>query len=170
VASEYDVFERSLSSKDRPGIAQEIASRGEAALPLLQALFDGTATNRYGIAYRLLGPPLDCAIHAAGELGPLSRPLEPFLRDAVRNGNAYAPAALGALGALESETVGVLARALASNDANLGCEAAAALIRCGFGEHPEVQRAADASPMSRRVFDVAASANRRSNAGRRGAT
>ena len=151
----YDVFERLTSALARGNATEEIAARGEAALPMLRALFDGSATNAHGIAYRNLGPPLDCAIVAAGRLGSLARPLEPFLRDELRRGHRYAPDALGALGTLAEESVTALAQALDSDDFELGVEAAAALIRCGLRDHPLVQAALASSERSRKSFGIA---------------
>ena len=137
------LMERFLNPGDRAAATVELASRGEQAMPILQGLFDGTTVNRYGVPYRRLGTPLDCGLVAAARLGPLARPLEPFLRAALREGHAYAADALGALETLEDESIAALADALSV--AWTADSAAAALARCKASEHPSLRAAIDSS-------------------------
>lgn len=141
------IFERFLSPAARAEAVSELASQGSQAVPALASLFDGSARNSFGIPYRQLGMPLDCGLLAARSLGTLARPLEPFLRDELRAGHPYAAAALGALGTLSDESIGVLAEALRSDPAT-ALEAAAALSRCGATGHAAVKAAAASSTIA----------------------
>lgn len=149
------IFERFLQPGDRGPATADLAGRGASALPILQSLFDGTAVNRYGVAYRRLGPPLDCALVVAGQLGPLARPLEPFLRAELRSGHPYAAQTLGALCVLDEDSVVALAEAIGGTDIMMAMEAAASLVRCGALEHPAVKAAVDASATAAKVLRAA---------------
>jgi hypothetical protein len=132
------VFERFLVPSDRAQATHELAARGALAVPLLQALFSGQATNQNGVAYPQLGMPLDCGLVAASHLGQLARPLEPYLREELIKGHPYAAQALGSLGTLENESILGLAAALQGN-VLLAFEAANALARCHALAHPAVR-------------------------------
>ena len=148
------IFERFLQPESCAAATVELADRGELAVPVLEALFNGTAKNRYGIPYRQLGVPLDCALVAAGRLGSLARPLEPFLRAELRGSHPYAAQALGSLGALEEDTVVALAEALCG-DILIAAEAAAALVRSKASDSPVVKLAVDNSAIAARALGAA---------------
>ena len=134
------IFEQFLDAAQRAIATQDLAAQGEGAVPVLTALFDGTAKNRFGIPYRQLGIPLDCALVAAARLGPIAIPLEPHLRAEVLSGHPYASSALAALGVLQDGSVAVLASQLDA-DHLLAAEAASALVRTGNTLHVAVKAA-----------------------------
>lgn len=107
---------------------------------LLRSLFDGTATNKSGIPYRQLGIPIDCALVAVAYLGPIAKPLEPYLREEVRSGHPYASSALAVLGILQDESVAALASQLDAEHL-LAAEAANALVCTGNNQHIAVKAA-----------------------------
>ncbi|MBX9404055.1 hypothetical protein K4L06_22380 [Lysobacter sp. BMK333-48F3] len=148
------LFERFLQPENRVAATVQLVDRGESAVPILVSLFDGSARNQYGVAYRRLGMPLSCGLIAAGRLGPLARPLEPFLVAELRAGHPYAAEALGALGALENDSVVALADALRL-DVEVALGAAAALYRCSAADHPAVTAAASLSTTAKRALSIA---------------
>jgi HEAT repeat protein len=143
---ESSFFERFLSPAERAKATCELASMGKDALPILKALFDGEAVNKWGVRYRDLGMPLDCSLVAAQRLGPEAKSLERFLRDAVLSGHRYAPAALSALGILEEASIAALSKSLSSEDLLFSIEAAWALYIAGLTNHPSVVRECQISP------------------------
>lgn len=155
--SDDPLFERFLHPADRATATVELAGLGPLALPILEALFSGTAANRYGIPYRQLGGPLDCGLVAASRLGPLAQPLEPFLAAELRAGHPYASRALGALGKLQEASVVALADALCGA-VLIAAEAADALLRCNAIDHPAVKSAADRSTRASKALGMAARA------------
>lgn len=128
-----------------------LAGLGSAAIPMLTSLFDGSAKNNNGVPYRQLGMPLSCGLVAAQHLGATARPLEPFLRNELLAGHAYAAAALGALGALSAQSVHALAQALCT-DSPQACEAAKALSLCDAIDHISVKEVAASSTTAARVL------------------
>lgn len=132
-------FERSLVPGERAMAVSVLADRGLDALPILEALFNGEARNRWGVPYKQLGAPVDCGLIVAARLGHLSKPIEDHLRAALQRGHIYAAAALGALGRLDNTSVSALADTL-EQSVLPAAEAAQALVRCG-AEEPE-----DSSP------------------------
>jgi hypothetical protein len=140
------LFERFLSPAERTLATAELASLGARAIPILELLFSGEAKNAAGVSYRLLGSPLDCALVAAGRLGPLAKPLEPYIREALDSGHIYAVEALRFLGALEEKTIEVLVEKLVGSDSLLSGESAATLVRCGAVNHPAVREVERTSP------------------------
>jgi hypothetical protein len=115
----------------------------------------GDAKNSQGIPYRKLGLPLDCAIHVAGKLGTIAKPLERYLSAALRDGNPYAAAAMSQLGGLAAESIQVLADSLDSTSIDLRLEAAVTLLDGGYLGSPEVQEAmARAERAQRAVADA----------------
>src|SRR5262245_37779592 len=136
-------FDRFLDPGARSVATHELAAHGAEAVPVLAALFGGTARNASGRPYAEIGA-LDCGFVTARLLGPLARPLEPHLVAGVRRKHIYAVEALGALGRLRDESVEELARVVAvfddgGADWNVAMEAAAALVRCGALDHPAVR-------------------------------
>lgn len=144
-------FERSLLPDERAAAASELATRGQDALPILEALFNGEARNEWGVPYLSLGTPVDCGLVAAARLGCVAKPLEGHLRAALQRGHQYAAAALGALGTLDDASVETLAVALGRSGAD-AVEAAQALLRCNAIEHVAVKEAVGSSP--RAVFAI----------------
>jgi hypothetical protein len=141
------IFEEFLQPSQRAKATVELVARGAEAIPVLITLLSGEAKNAFGVPYIRLGNPLDCALVAAGRLGALSKPLEPYIREALSSGHVYAASALGFLGTLEEATVVELAAQLAGN-VILSTEAAASLVRCGQVGHPSVVKAARSSPQA----------------------
>lgn len=115
----------------------ELIARDDA-VHLLDDLFAGVAKNEFGIPYRDLGLPLRCALEVARRLGTKAKPLESHLRRELRSGHFVAAMALGSLGNLEIESVEDLALALGSDDFDLSCESAVALLKSGKADHPAV--------------------------------
>jgi hypothetical protein len=124
---------------------QELLRLGQDALPVLESLFTGDAKNQFGVPYRKLPLPLTCALEVVCRLGPVAKPLEPHLREELRNGRHTAAMALGALGSLDELSIMELAQALQAHDLNLLHEAAAALIRCRQADHELVSAVAKSS-------------------------
>jgi hypothetical protein len=65
-------------------------------------------------------------------LGSAAKPLEDLLTTDALNGHSAAVRALGMLGTLQFSSVEALVRNIPSNDPDLACESALALIRCGY--------------------------------------
>ncbi|HEL5039616.1 hypothetical protein ACNJRW_04275 [Stenotrophomonas maltophilia] len=133
----------------------ELIALGEGAIPILETLFNGEARNDYGIPYRNLGLPLECAMETVSRLGPTAKPLEHYLRAEVPRWGRVAARCLGNMGTLEEETIVVLADALRSDDTLLVAEVPYVLIRYGAGEHPAVVAALSQSEKARRLFNNA---------------
>lgn len=66
-----------------------------------------------------------------------AKPQEAFLRRELDEGQVAAATALGSLGSLEEESIQSLARRL-RDGAEMACECAIALIKCGADTHPAV--------------------------------
>ncbi|SNR68548.1 hypothetical protein SAMN05192560_0473 [Methylobacillus rhizosphaerae] len=145
------VLERFLLPAQRAEATAELAARGAAALPVLTALFDGSARNSYGMPYRDLGMPLLCGLVAARRLGTIAQPLEPFICAALRARHHYAAEALGALGSLSEDSIIALANALQDN-ALLAYESALALSLCGATGHPAVMEAGAVSSIAAKAL------------------
>ncbi|MBO1748136.1 hypothetical protein [Stenotrophomonas indicatrix] len=131
----------------------ELIALGEGAIPILETLFNGEARNEYGIPYRNLGLPLQCAMEVVKRLGPTAKPLEHYLRAEVPTWGRVAVLCLGSMGTLEEETIVVLADALRSDDNLVVSEVPYVLIRYGAGEHPAVVAALSQSEKARRFFN-----------------
>ncbi|MES2018038.1 MAG: hypothetical protein V4484_16240 [Pseudomonadota bacterium] len=82
---------------DRARATHELAQFGELALPLLQAILNGSARNEFGVPYRNLGMPIDCALVTIQLLGFLAAHLEALVRVELANGHPYAESALAAI-------------------------------------------------------------------------
>ena len=133
----------------------ELIALGEGAIPILETLFNGEARNEYGIPYRNLGLPLECAMEVVKRLGPTAKPLEHYLRAEVPTWGRVAAPCLRNMGTLEDETIVVLADVLRSDDTSVVAEVPYVLIRCGAGEHPAVVEALSQSEKARRFFNDA---------------
>lgn len=129
----------------------ELLRRRAAAIPILETLFNGQATNDLGIPYRQLGLPLRCALEVARRLGPVAKPLEALLRRELNDGHFVAAMALGSLGSLEEESIQGLANGL-RGDIDMAAESALALIACGADSHPAVLEALAQSERASRDF------------------
>jgi hypothetical protein len=139
----------------------ELLALGSDAIPILDSLLTGTATNEFGVPYRNLGLPLRCVLEVAIRLGTIARPLEPLLREELRRGDFVAAQALGVLGAVDEDTIEELAAHLdfdvnkrigAIRAVDLTSESAIALIRLGHAEHPAVLAALKQSPRAASDF------------------
>lgn len=115
----------------------QLVNGGADSLPALESLLKGEAKNRFGVPYVQLGLPLRCALEVARRLGPVAKPLEPYLREQLRRGDLTAAMALGSLGTLEQDSITQLAVSL-EDRADLAMESAMALLACAEGDHPTV--------------------------------
>jgi len=131
------VFERFLHPATMIEAEIQLIKGGADSLPALESLLKGEAKNRFGIPYMQLGLPLRCALEVARRLGPIAKPLEPYLREQLRRGDATAAMALGSLGTLEQESIAQLTISLEGRP-DLAMESAMALLLCGEGNHPTV--------------------------------
>ncbi len=141
---------------------QDLLALGSRAVPILESVLKGEATNEFGVPYRKLGLPLRCVLEVAKLLGPLSRPLEALLRIELHDGHFVAAQALGALGSVEGHSIEELAAHLdyKANELNgfqnaidLAAECAVALIHLGQAKHPAVLAALEGSPRATADFD-----------------
>lgn len=120
---------------------QELVAMGADAVPILEAIFSGRAMNEFGVPYRQLGLPLNCALETARRLGPVAKPLEGHIREELKRGVYYAAAmAMRALAPLEDESVVALASAVGNENLDLSLEAALTLLQLGHSTHVAVQR------------------------------
>lgn len=137
------IFEQLLSPSTMMEGEKALLAMGKDAVPLLRDLLDGTARNKYGVAYRNLGLPVRCALEVALRIGSSARELEPLIVKELLCGSEAAARALGHLGGAEEETIEALVICLdppdlRHSDVGLPVEASVALIRLGFSEHPSV--------------------------------
>lgn len=130
----------------------ELIELGLGAIPILESLFIGEARNQYGVPYRKLGLPVRCAMEVAARLGPIAKPLEPYLRDEVAMGDPAAAMCLRYMGSLEEDTVKTLVHAL-GGDYDMSAEAALTLIMCGTEGHPRVLAACMNSERATALFE-----------------
>ena len=136
---------------------EEFVKAGARAIPALEAIFNGEAKNEHGVAYRELTLPLRCALEVATRLGPIAKPLEPFIRQELANGVFWtAAAALRGMAPLEEASIVALAEAL-GGDLDQSAEAAVTLMRLGHTGHAAVQRKIAASPAAERLWRTVAS-------------
>ena len=149
------LFDRFTNPSERALATAELASLGVGAIQILQRLFSGEARNSFGVPYRQLGMPMDCGLVAAGRLGPVAKPLEHYLREALTAGHVYAAEALGKLGFLDELSIEALADTLAVND-GISFESAHALVRSGHTKHPAVVKAVQGSPWAAARIEQAA--------------
>lgn len=84
------IFAAFLKPGERASATYKLASLGVDAIPILKSLFSGEAKNRWGVSYSKLGMPLDCGLLTIKLLGPLAKPLEPFIREYLHFGYIYA--------------------------------------------------------------------------------
>lgn len=133
----------------------QLLSRGVESLPLLESLLMGEVKNRFGVPYRQLGLPLQCALEVAVRLGPIAKPLEPHLREELRRGNHTAAMALRSLGTLEQESIIQLAISL-DGGLDLAMESATALLICGEAGHPAVLKVVSRSKAAASMLERAA--------------
>jgi hypothetical protein len=132
----------------------ELVNGGADSLPALESLLKGAAKNRFGVPYARLGLPLECALQVVRRLGPVAKPLEPYLREQLRCGNLTAAAALGSLGTLEQDSITQLSVSLEDSPI-LAMESAMALLVCGEGDHPTVLEMASGSRAAARILERA---------------
>jgi hypothetical protein len=64
---------------------------------VLQAILSGELKNEFGVPYRNLGAPLDCALIVIKLIGPLALALKAFVEIEARIGHPYAAEALSVL-------------------------------------------------------------------------
>lgn len=91
------LIEAFLSPSARAQATHELASYGAEAIPVLRSIFDGKATNQFGVSYCKLGMPIDCALVVVALLGNIAAPLEEFIRCHLVAGHPYAESALAAI-------------------------------------------------------------------------
>jgi hypothetical protein len=133
---------------------QQLLAAGADAVPVLEAIFNGEAKNEFGVPYRLLGLPLERALEVAARLGPLAKPLEPWIREeVVRDVYRIAPVALRRMPPLEDGSIVALAGAL-SGVSDTAFEATVTLIELGHAEHPAVQDCIATSPAAAKMWQT----------------
>jgi hypothetical protein len=134
---------------------QEMVAMGAGAVPVLEAIFSGQAKNEFGVPYRQLGLPLNCALETARRLGPAAKPLESRIRAELARGVYYAAAiAMRSLAPLEDESVVALANALGNNEnLDLRFEAALTLLQLGHSTHAAVQRCLAENPAAAKTWE-----------------
>jgi hypothetical protein len=156
------ILDRFTSTATMIAAEQELLALGSAAVPILESVLTGDATNEFGVPYRKLGLPLRCVLEVAVRLGPVARPLETLLRSELHGGQFVAAQALGALGSVGNRSIEELAAHLdwKANELSgfpsaidLASECAVALIRLDRAEHPAVLAALEGSPRARSDFD-----------------
>ena len=147
------IFERLNCIETALEAERELISLGDAALGRLEALFNGTSRNRWGIPYRNLGLTLQCALEVATRLGPVAKPLEPFLAAELPNCETAARA-LGALGNLTPPSVDALVMALEA-DFFVASEAALALVKCGQDRILLVKRVEEQCAAAKKHLQIA---------------
>ena len=131
---------------------ERFLSAGANAVPVLEAIFTGEARNEHGVSYRQLGLPLRCALEIACRLGPLAKPLEPYIRQEVVRGVYWtAASALRQMPPLEEESIIALAAALCG-ELDPAFEAARTIIQLGHAEHPAVQHEVAVSPAAAKLW------------------
>ena len=86
-----------LSPADRGWATNELSTHGASAIPILRSILDGEAVNQYGVPYRRLGMPVDCALVTIKLIGKSARPLEDLVRAELEAGHPYAFDALQAI-------------------------------------------------------------------------
>jgi hypothetical protein len=148
---EFEMFLR-VDSASYLDAEQRLIERGKGALPDLEAFFSGKARNEFDIPYRRLGKAMRCALETVRRLGPIAKPLEPYLRSELEVGDSTAAAALGSLGSLDEESITLLAACLGGKNLDLSYESAAALIKCGQGHHPAVAASRANSDKAEKTF------------------
>ena len=156
------ILDRFTSPTTMMDAQQELLALGSRAVPILESVLKGEATNEFGVPYRKLGLPLRCVLEVAKRLGPVARPLEALLRIELHGGHFVAAQALGALGSVENRSIDELAAHLDHkanelsgfpNSLDLAAECAVALIRLDHGKHPAVLTALERSPHATADFD-----------------
>ena len=150
------LFEKFSNPSERARATAELASLGVEAIQPLHLLFSGEAKNSFGVPYRQLGMPLDCGLVVAGRLGPLAKPLEKHLREALAGGHIYAAEALGQLGTLAEESIEALVTTLVAKT-DIAFESACALVYSGCSSHPAVAKAVRSSSAAAVLIGRAAS-------------
>jgi hypothetical protein len=145
------IFESFLQPGERANATYRLAALGVDAIPILESLFSGAAKNRWGVSYSKLGMPLDCGLVTIKLLGPLAKPLEPFVRECLHSGHIYAAEALRAIGTLDEASIIELAACLDRNP-NLASEAAYTLYCCGVEEHEAVIEIVNFSPFASQIL------------------
>lgn len=148
------VFERLLNQATMIEAELQLINGGADSLPALESLLKGEAKNRFGVPYAQLGLPLQCALEVVRRLGPVAKPLEPYVREQLRRGNRTAAMALGSFGTLEQDSITQLAARL-EDGADLAMESAMALLVCGEGNHPTVVKMASGSGVAARTLERA---------------
>ncbi|MGH6760833.1 MAG: hypothetical protein ACRECW_04475 [Phyllobacterium sp.] len=147
------LFEKLNSVATMLEAERELISSGEAAVKRLEALFDGSSRNNWDVPYRKLGLPLQCALEVVVRLGPIAKPLEPYIVAELPN-SEVAARALGALNSLAPSSVYALAMTL-NADQLVASEAALTLVKHGQDRDPSVNRVASRSAAAQRHLETA---------------
>ncbi|MDO3530076.1 hypothetical protein ACNRBH_06500 [Ralstonia pseudosolanacearum] len=146
------IFEQWLNPSTMMAGEREVLSRGDAAIPILRCLLDGSAKNAYGIPYRNLGLPLRCALEVALGLGERASELEALIVPELKRGDVTAARVLAKFGHVGESTIVCLAEALTSSDYELRYEAANALIQLQAKNHPVVTLALEQSAVAQAIW------------------
>lgn len=145
-----EVFERFLNPSERAIAVVELVAR-EDVVTLLASFFSREARNEFGSPYRDIGA-YEPALVAAARLGPRAKPLEAYLREAASDGWPQGATALGQLGTLDQASVDCLVRVVAQGRVEAQAEALGALVRCGHGALPAIERLGESSEPWRRTI------------------
>lgn len=86
-----------MNPGERAQATHELANHGANAIPILRAILSGEAKNEFGVPFRCLGMPVDCALVVIQLLGAEGHPLEDFVRMELNAGHPYAEGALRAI-------------------------------------------------------------------------
>lgn len=147
------LFEKLNSVSTMVDAERELAAMGTAAVVRLTALFEGSSCNQWGIPYRNLGLPLQCALEVAARLGPIAKPLESYIAAELPHSEAAARA-LGALDKLDSSSLSALALALDA-DLNVAGECARVLVQQGEDRSPVVKQVERSSATAQKHLEAA---------------
>ncbi len=147
------IFERFTSRATMMEAEIELLALKEGAVPIIESFLSGEAKDRSGVPWLEHGLPLRCVLEVARRLGPVAKRLEPYLREQLKAGHFVAAMALRSLQTLDEASIAQLAESLANTDSiDLPDESAAALIECGYSDHPLVVAALSRSEKTAKVF------------------
>ena len=92
-----ELSERFLDPGDRAKAVCELEELGYEAIPILEAILNGSAKNKFGVSYNKLGMPVECSLVVIQRLGKIAKGLEPFVEHWSEQGHTYAQDALSAI-------------------------------------------------------------------------
>lgn len=123
---------------------------GERGLPYLESVLDGSAKNKFGVAYYNQGLPLTSCLEVIARLGNIAKPLEGYLAEELTKMNPSALSAIGSFSDITLDTIKALASTLAKGSL-FSYEAAHMLKKLNLLEHPEILKAMLSSNTARNI-------------------